>query len=71
MTFRRATDIYFVPAEHSATAKGLKWTLVSLLAGWWGFPLGLVYTPFCIAQNLTGGRDVTREVMRGLTSSPA
>ena len=68
VTFKRGTDIYFVRPGESATAKGLPWTLLSLLMGWWGFPFGLVYTPFCVVQNLAGGRDVTREVMRALAA---
>ena len=68
ITLKRGTDIYFVQAGESAAAQGLKYTLLSLLMGWWGFPFGLVYTPFCVAQNLSGGRDVTREVMRALAA---
>lgn len=63
MTFRRSTDIYFLRAGENAVAKGMQWTLITLLAGWWGFPWGLIYTPMALIQNLGGGKDVTREVM--------
>ena len=63
MTFRRSTDVYFIRPDENAVAKGMQWTLISLLVGWWGFPWGLIYTPMALIQNLGGGKDVTREVM--------
>ena len=47
MTFKRSTDIHLVRPGESAVMKGLPWTLLSLLFGWWGFPWGLIYTPCC------------------------
>jgi hypothetical protein len=38
-------------------------TLLTLVAGWWGFPWGLIRTPIAIVSNLSGGTDVTRQVM--------
>jgi hypothetical protein len=63
MTFRRNTDIYFIRPGESAFAKGMQWTLISLVAGWWGFPWGLIYTPMALFQNLKGGKDVTPQVL--------
>ena len=42
-----------------AVAKGWTYTLLSLVAGWWGFPWGFIYTPMAVATNLGGGRNVT------------
>jgi len=66
LSFRRSSDIYFLRAGESAVAKGMRWTLISLLFGWWGIPWGLIWTPVSLFQNLRGGRDVTDEVMKAL-----
>lgn len=63
MTFKRPSAIYFVRADESRFVKGLGYTTLTLLLGWWGFPWGLIYTPMALATNLGGGRDVTNEVM--------
>lgn len=63
MTFKRGTDVYFVRADESRFMKGLGFTMISLLFGWWGFPWGFIYTPMVLVTNLSGGRDVTNEIM--------
>jgi hypothetical protein len=40
ITFRRASPVYFIPAGQNALAKGLPWTLLTLVGGWWGIPWG-------------------------------
>ena len=59
LTFRRNSPVYFIRAGESAASKALPWTLLTLVAGWWGFPWGLIYTPMILFQNLRGGKDVT------------
>ena len=71
MTFRRSTDIYFIRPDQNAVATGMRWTLISFFAGWWGFPWGLIYTPMTLAQNLKGGKDVTSQVMGYYSQSAA
>jgi hypothetical protein len=66
ITLRRSSDVTFVRAGQSAFAAGLPYTLLSLFIGWWGFPWGLIYTPMVIIENLSGGKDVTNEIMAGL-----
>ena len=66
MTFRRGSDVYFVRAGESAATKGLPYTLLSLVAGWWGIPWGPIYTIGSLFTNLGGGKDVTREVAAAL-----
>lgn len=70
ITFRRSTDVYFVRGGESPVLKGLPWTLLSLFAGWWGFPWGLIYTPMVLFKNLGGGTDVTAAVL-GSFAPPA
>jgi len=59
ITFRRSTDVYFIPAGESAVAKGLPWILLSLVAGWWGIPWGPIFTIQSLITNFKGGKDVT------------
>jgi hypothetical protein len=64
MTFRRGTSVYFIPSGRSAVVKGLPWTLLTLICGWWGFPWGPIYSIQCLAKNLSGGYDVTANIVR-------
>lgn len=66
MTFKHGTDIYFIPADHSAVVKGLPWTLLSFVAGWWGIPWGPIYTVQSLWHNLRGGHDITPQVATAL-----
>ncbi len=44
MTFRRSSDIFFIRPGESAVTKGLPYTLLSLVLGWWGIPWGPIHT---------------------------
>ncbi|MEQ1783311.1 MAG: hypothetical protein ABMA14_18300 [Hyphomonadaceae bacterium] len=63
MTYSRGTDVYYIPPGKSAVAKGLGWTALSFVVGWWGIPWGLIRTPMALATNLSGGKNLTHEVM--------
>lgn len=63
LTFKRSSKIHFVRAGESAVGKGLLYTLVSLLFGWWGFPWGPIYTVGTTVTNFGGGKDVTHDVL--------
>src|SRR5690242_19854063 len=67
MTFRRPSGIYFVRAEESRVMKGLGFTLLSLLLGWWGIPWGPIFTIQALWTNFNGGKDVTQAVLASLT----
>jgi hypothetical protein len=62
VTFRQPSKIYFLRAGESRIIKGLPFTLLTLVAGWWGIPWGPIYSVQCIAKNLCGGEDVTVQV---------
>src|SRR4051812_22309083 len=66
ITLRRPTDIYFIRAGESAVAKGLPWTLLSWLVGWWGFPFGIIFTIWVTVSNFSGGIDVTEAILRDM-----
>lgn len=67
-TFKRGTNIYWIPPGKSGMAKGLPFTLLTLVVGWWGIPWGFIYTPMALATNLGGGKNVTRAVLNDLNA---
>ncbi|AIQ58360.1 hypothetical protein [Paenibacillus borealis] len=71
MTFRRSSNIYFIRADENAVSKGLKFTLLSAVVGWWGIPWGPIYTIGALITNLRGGKDVTAEVMASISEQSA
>ena len=66
LTFRRPSDIYFLRQGESGVTKGLPFTLLSLVAGWWGIPWGAIYTIESVYNNSRGGKDVTQAVVNSL-----
>jgi len=62
VTFRRSSNVYYIPAGESAISKGLPWTLLSLVAGWWGIPWGPIFTIQSLITNFQGGKDVTSQL---------
>lgn len=66
MTFRRSSAIYFVPPGKNRQLKGLQWTFLTLIAGWWGIPWGPIYSVQSLVINLKGGNDVTEHIVSQL-----
>ena len=66
ITFKRSSNIYFVTHEENAVVKGVPFTLLSLLLGWWGIPWGPIYTIQSLWVNLNGGKDITKEVLASM-----
>lgn len=62
VTWRRASDIYFLPPQQPGVVAGIWYLLLTLVCGWWGLPWGLWLTPQVLWLNLSGGKDVTAEV---------
>jgi hypothetical protein len=71
MSFRRSSDIYFIKPGESAVAKGLPWTLLTLVAGWWGIPWGPIFSIQSLVTNLRGGKDVTSQIRTSQPAKPA
>jgi hypothetical protein len=69
ITFKRSSNIYFISHEQSAVVRGLPFTLLSLVLGWWGIPWGPIYTIQSVWVNFKGGRDVTQEVLASMMSA--
>ena len=66
MTFKQPSSVYFIRPGQSAAARGLGFTLLSLVLGWWGIPWGPIYSIQCLVTNMKGGQDVTAEMSRAL-----
>jgi hypothetical protein len=64
VTFKRTSGVYLVRGGENPRSKGLPFTIISFLFGWWGIPFGPKYTLESIRTNLHGGKDVTDEVMQ-------
>lgn len=63
MTFKRSSEVHFIKSGESAFVKGLGYTLISLLFGWWGFPFGPIYTIGALICNCGGGKNVTSLIL--------
>lgn len=70
VTFKRSSNIYFIKAGEKTLSKSIKYTLISLLLGWWGIPWGIIYTIQSLVTNFQGGRDMTEQVMSALRQKP-
>jgi len=66
LTLRRPSGIVFLRSGQSGWLRGLPYTLMNLILGWWGLPWGPIYTLLTVANNLAGGCDVTATVCEEL-----
>ena len=66
ISFRRSSKLFLIREGESKSAKGLPYTLLSCLLGWWGIPWGPIWTVSTIVKNFRGGIDVTDEIMNAL-----
>ena len=66
LTFQRPSAIHFIRSDQSAVVHGLKYSLMSVITGWWGIPWGPIYTIGSLYTNFRGGQDVTSDVIASL-----
>ncbi|GAB3510778.1 hypothetical protein [Emticicia fontis] len=66
MTFQRSSDIYFIRPDESSFKHSAGYLLMNFFLGWWGIPWGPIYTIGALFTQLSGGKDVTQEVMTHL-----
>jgi hypothetical protein len=65
-TFRQWSAVYLTANWQDRYIRGAGYSLLALLLGPWGVPWGLVWASRAFWVNLTGGVDVTEEVVRQL-----
>jgi hypothetical protein len=58
-TIRRQSPIYLTESWQGRYLRGLGYSLLAIMLGPWGVPWGLIYTPWAVWVNLTGGVDET------------
>ena len=56
ITFKRWSEVYYIPAGESSVTKGLPWTLLTCVAGWWGIPWGPIFSIQALITNFKGGK---------------
>lgn len=69
LTIKSPTDVFFIRAGESTFGHSVSYTMTTLLLGWWGIPFGPIYSIMALVTNLSGGRDVTPEVIAGLNEA--
>ena len=66
VTLKQPSNVHFIRAGESGVGRGLPFTALSLVFGWWGIPWGPIYTIWALAVNFGGGKDVTGAVVGAL-----
>ena len=62
-THNGESAVRFIRPGVNAFKKGILYSVISMLFGWWGLPAGPRKTIKALRTNWKGGRDVTDEVM--------
>jgi hypothetical protein len=65
VTYRYRSPVYFLCKNQNAFIKGLPFTIITLLFGWWAVPYGPFYTLASVYRNVAG-KCVTDVVMQRL-----
>lgn len=65
MSFKRSSDVMFIRPGEGTFLKGLPYSIITMLFGWWGIPWGPIYSVMALFSNLSGGKDVTNDIVRG------
>lgn len=66
VTVRRQSEVFLTDSWQQRYLRGLWYSLLALVLGPWGIPWGLVWTPWAIWVNTTGGADCTADVLAAL-----
>ena len=70
-TVRQQSAIHVTSSWRNRCIRGLRYSFLTLVAGPWGIPWGLIWSPWAIWVNLTGGVDVTDKVLSQLSELQA
>ena len=70
-SIRKDSPPYLIRAGENAIAPGIKYSLLSFFLGWWGIPMGPLYTPAVIYSNFMGDTDITYEFTARMKSEDA
>ena len=70
-TVRRQSPVYLTTSWQQRYLWGLWYSFLTLLLGPWGVPWGLLWTPWAVWVNTTGGSDCTAKVLGDLDQARA
>jgi hypothetical protein len=65
-TVRRQSPVHLTDSWQQRYLWGLWYSVLALLLGLWGVPWGLLWVPWAIWVNITGGADCTDAILRWL-----
>ena len=65
VSYRYRSAVYFIRKDENRFVRGLPFTIITLLLGWWAVPYGVFYTLSVVYTNI-GGKCVTGPVMKHL-----
>jgi hypothetical protein len=68
-SFKRPSRIYFLKPGDNALLKGMPFSLISILFGWWGIPWGPIWTIETLIINFSGGKNITPEIVTSLNKT--
>jgi hypothetical protein len=71
VTIRRQSPLYLTDSWQNRYLRGLGYSILAMLLGPWGVPWGLLWTPWSIWVNITGGVDETEETLAWLDAQEA
>ena len=63
MSFKRSSDIIYLPPGEDGAGAAVSNSLISLIAGWWGIPWGPIWTIATVVKNADGGIEVTQALL--------
>lgn len=66
LSLKKSSRIYLIPLGQRGVTKGIGYSLISILLGWWGYPWGPIYTIGSLITNFRGGKDVSNDVLFNL-----
>lgn len=54
----KTTSRYYIDCYHHTTLIGITYSIISCILGWWGLPLGPIYTIQTLINNIKGGKKI-------------
>jgi hypothetical protein len=64
VTYNKVSPTIFIKSTESSIEKAIPYILQSLFLGWWGIPWGPIYTIGAVFQNIFGGEDLTKDIIK-------
>jgi hypothetical protein len=71
VSFKRSSGLYLLRAGEADWRRRVGFSLASLVLGPWGIPWGPIWTISTGFTNLTGGRDVSAQLLSALAAPEA